>query len=256
MQRSRRSTTIVAGLGGVAALIVVIQVVPSASAPPVLVRGVPADPETFSLTALQDAEDRAFVEVTRDRLHDACMAEKGFPEIPDDESVEIGAYNEASFGEDPEASGPPEPRRVTIAPGVTAEISASWTSDSCLWQAGEALGVDPLVREALRQRMMALVTEGDNAAEPELADLAATWGECLGRDVVPAQDLLNVLDNVERRNPYGDAAGGCLTEDIAHEAKLIRAQQHLSVAADNEDIVAAWVELVDAETAAARSFGS
>lgn len=255
MELARRSTLALAGLLGAGLLVTAAQALLSLAAPPVFIRGALADPDTFSLSALQDPDDRALVEVIRARMHDVCMAEKGFPEPPGDDTADVAAYNKASFGDDlGNATGPlPEPRSVRIADGVWAEIATTWTPESCRWRADTYLGENPLVREALRVEMTVLLFQGDQAAQADLADVASRWGKCLGDDDAHAQDLLNTIDNPNRGNPYGGAAGGCLSDAIVEEAMRVRAEHHLSVAADNEKIVAAWVQLVDQETAVARA---
>ncbi len=250
---NRGSKQVIAGLFGAALLVTAIQALPSTAAPTVMIRGTLADPHTFSLTNLQDSDDRALVEVTRARVHDVCMAEKGLSEVPKDDDAAIAAYNKASFGDDlGAADSPPDPRSVEIAEGVIVEVSTTWTPESCRWKTDAFFGVDPLVRKGLLYKMMDLLYQGDQAAQADLSDVASQWGECLGDADASAQDLLNVIDDADR-NPYGGLAAECLSEGIVSDATRIRAKHHIAVTDSNEEIVAAWVRLIDQETKVARA---
>lgn len=100
----------------------------SAGAATIVIRGVPADPDTFSLTTLQDPRARALVENARQRAFDACMVEKGFPSPPKTgQSDYAKAYAMAAAGDDVSSTTPPPTRRVKIAAGISGEVSVSWT---------------------------------------------------------------------------------------------------------------------------------
>lgn len=231
---------------------------PSSGSPQLLVRGQPVDPDTFSLTTLRTSADRELVEVSRHEEYVACMAAKGFDEEPGPEAsdAELAAYSIAGIGDDPPVSTVPEPRVIEIADGVRASVAATWTPQSCIYQAYAALDVDAFVHEAARQQMQILVVQADQAAVADLEDVAATWAACLGERTVDPQDLLNTLDRGDVRNPYGEAATGCLTDDLAAKARRIRAEHHLAVAAEHQSLVDAWVRIIDTETAAARRLSS
>ena len=215
----------------------------------VVIRGTQASPDTFSLTTLQSRVDRTFVEGVQRDLFEECMENKGFSKAPGGRRGDYSdAYATAAFGDDPSSTTPPPTRTVEIADGISINVGASWTPDTCVYQSYSRLGVDALVHEALRQQMMLLVARGDDAAAEDLMPVASRWGECLGDDGTDPQDLLNTLDGVEPlRSPFGTDAAACLSDDIRTEAMRIRAAHHLQVAADNEKVVQAWVDALDTE---------
>lgn len=222
--------------------------------PTLIVRGAQADPQTFSLASLQSRQDRAVVQNARQHVYEACMRAKGFstPPGPDDSDDYVGAYGRASSGDDPSATTGPPARRVEIANGVSVSLRVSWTPQSCMYESFARFGVDPLVREGLRQQMTLLLMEADHAATEDLTTVASKWADCLGLDTVDPQDLLNTIDgHADARSPYGAAAAWCLTDEIKSEAMRVRAQHHLRVAADNEAVVQAWIALADKERSGA-----
>lgn len=104
--------------------------------------------------------------------------------------------------------------------------------------------------------MTLLLMQADRAAAPDLNSVASQWAACLGVGSVDPQDLLNTIDGTAAaRSPYGEAGAACLTEPIRAEAVRLRAQHHLRIAADNEEIVQAWAALVDKESLAATAAG-
>jgi len=222
----------------------------ASGSPNVVIRGTPADLDTFSLTTLQSRVDRAFVEGVRRDLFEECMEGRGFSEAPGERrSAYSDAYATAAFGDDPSSTTPPPTRAVEIADGVSIKVGASWTPDTCIYQSYSLLGVDALVHEALRQQMMLLVARGDDAAAQDLMPVASRWGECLGQNETDPQDLLNTLDGIvdPLRSPFGTDAAACVSDDIRSEAMRLRSAHHLQVAADNEKVVQAWVDALDTE---------
>lgn len=248
------------GIIGVLAVVLgigALLTLPSSGSSVLLVRGVPADTDTFSLTTLQDPHDRALVEATRENLYQTCMEAKGFPEppAPDASEQELGAYVLAGSGDDPSATKPPPPRVVEIAKGVQVQLGVTWTPESCMYQSFASLGVDPFVREATRQQMQLLLIEGDRSVVNDLHDVTSSWADCLGQDSADPQDLLNTIDSGADRNPFGRAAVDCLSDELESEAMRIRAKGHIAVAVQHQEVVDAWVRLVDTEIEEARAAG-
>lgn len=246
---TRRFALTAAGIALLGAAIFAAFQFSASGSPTVVIRGTHASSDTFSLTTLQSRVDRAFVEGVRRDLFEECMEDKGFSEAPGERRSEYSdAYATAAFGDDPSSATPPPTRAVEIADGMSINVGASWTPDTCIYQSYSRLGVDALVHEALRQQMMLLVARGDDAAAEDLMPVASRWGECLGDDGTDPQDLLNTIDGVEPlRSPFGTDASACLSDDIRSEAMRIRAAHHLQVAADNEKVVQAWVDALDTE---------
>ncbi|HET7736405.1 MAG TPA: hypothetical protein VFK52_10545 [Nocardioidaceae bacterium] len=237
--------------------------------PTVTVRGAVADSQTFSMTTLRSADDRAFVDQVHRQVFDRCMAKRGFTHRPSEADYnEDGGpptdyakdWGAAAVGDDgksyPSGSTPSIPTQlITLADGRTHELHVTWTSDTCWWKSYTRLGVDPLVYESLRQIMTQLVVQADRAASEELGDVSERWADCLGATEVDPGTLLRALDRIdELRSPYGAKTSQCLTDDIRAEATRIRARDHLRVAAANDVIVQQWTKTLDTELAAARAF--
>lgn len=230
----------------------------SASDPPsprLLVRGTPVDMETFSLSTLQAPQDRDSVQSTRRELFATCMRQKGFNEPPREEAgAYADAYGLAAAGDDPSVTKPPPPRTIEIAPGTAAEVRTTWTPDTCFYRSYAELGVDPLVYEALRMRITGFINRADAEAESALSSIASEWGDCFGERDALAKDLLNVIDGDSlERVPRGAEAVRCASEEMRAKAVRIRAPYHVEIARNNQEIVDAWVRLLETETRSAHS---
>lgn len=247
INRPRTAIVACAVLLGVATL---FQAGMSVGSPTILIRGVPADTDTFSLTSLQDRQDRELVAQAQFREYQQCMSDKGFAKPIDSGTADYAdAFMRAAAGEDPGLTAPPPVKSVEIAEGIYSEVSVSWTPESCMYRSFARFGVDPIVREATRLRMMDLAGEADQAAAASLSQVVADWADCLREANADAQTLLTIIDgfSTASHTPFGETGLDCLTEDIRTDAMRIRAEHHLRVAADNDKVVQAWVTLLDTE---------
>lgn len=247
--RRFKRLAVILGVPGAAVAAVVLQAALSAGSPTIPIRGAAANPDTFSLTTLQDPDDRALVESAREAVFDACMVEKGFTTPPGPEqSGYTAAYYLAATGEDLSSTTPPPLQTIELPDGSTSELGTSWTPETCRYRAYLEFGVEPLLREALRLKMWTLQIQADSAAADGLSSVASEWATCLGGDSADPQDLLNTIDGgVSAHSPYGQDADACLTDEMRAEAIRIRAGEHLRVAAENDEIVEAWVKVIDTE---------
>ena len=251
LSRGRRWSLAAVG-GAVAAVLVVVQASSSSGGPTIVVRGQVADPETFSLTTLQSQADRDLVQSAQQSQFQVCMRARGFEEAPEPESDAYNAYARAAYGDDGDAR-PPQPQTVPIAPGVEREIRIDWTPDTCAFQSYETLGVDPIQAQALWLAIQELQVKADIASADELGSALTDWGECLGVSDPDAFTLFRTLDGRDlSHSPYGQESTGCLSAGIAQSARGVRAREHIQMAASNEAIVQAWIELLDTEASKAR----
>lgn len=227
---------------------------PSAS---FVLRGSPADPNTFSLSTLQSPSDRLLLDTTRDRVFSACMKKEGFSKPPDggedDTSDYAQKYGQAANGDDGSNASPPAAKVVKLPGGEQSDVSVSWTPASCIYQSYAKLGSDPIYREALRLRMMILTQRADSSATQNLTDETAQWEACSNVPEGNGFDLLRAVDGSDVRP--GTAAMGqtatCLTPDLVAKVQRVRATYNLQVATANSSVVDAWVNLVDHEVSVA-----
>lgn len=211
-------------------------------------RGHPVDPDHFSLTSMQSPDDLALTDATRAAVFDQCMAAKGFA----DADANTPAYTLAANGDDG-SDQPPPPRQVDLPGGSTAEVSMTWTPESCIYRSFATLGSDPVLREAMRQQMMMLLVEADRAAAARLQEATADWLQCVG-GAGSATDLFRAVDGTSARPGVidpGQSDQRCLNDELRKTVRHVRGLEHLKVAAAHDELVHAWVDLVDHEVAQA-----
>lgn len=206
-------------------------------------RGERATAASFSFTRLQSSADRTVVDAARRGAFEACMAERGFEGEPHNAEGAV-AYTEAAIGDDGTSDVPPAEQAIALPGGGEMSVSVTWKPDSCTYVADQSLGADPIRREAMRLRMMILQEEYLQAAAAQLEKDPDPWSAC----AVDAYDLVVAVDSSRERA----ASDSCLTPVVERLVATTVGREAIRVAAENAELVDAWVELVDREAKAAR----
>ena len=230
----------------------------SAGSAPFVVEGSQVSDERFSFSTLQPRGVRVQIDSIRAQRADDCMAARGFTEPPVDAPVEAeevryaAAFGDAIIGDDATSDDAPAPTPVRMPDGSTFAVTATWRPDTCAYQAAEALGGDPFLREALRQQVMVYEAQAGEEIEQELSDEVAEWSRCVGNEQLTAADLLREVDDRRLRTDLTATADGtCLTDDIEETAVQKRADAELPIANEHRLVVEAWIQVLEREATAA-----
>lgn len=224
-----------------------------------LLRGQKVDATTFSLSELRSSADSELVAAVHGQLLSRCMEQRGFeyPAVSEPEADDF-RYAEAMTGDDGTAAKPPQ-HSVSLASGKVHSVYATWTPDSCIYQADSALFDQPFLREALRQQVLLLRAEADRqlAESDGFKSFQDVVEECAKRPV-DAGELLAALEpdltpsNLRMPARLSDR---CMGTHERGTLKSLRSEHDYRVAAADAVNVGAWVDILDAEIAAARTIG-
>ncbi len=211
----------------------------------------------FSFGSLQSDATQRKVATARHNLVATCMAARGFTETPSDEPATPAEekyaveYALADIGDDITTDKLPPPRAVTLPDGTQFEVTATWTPKTCTYQAYDALGGDPFLREALRQQIMIYQAEAAPVIETELSSQVDAWADCVGNPDVTSADLLRAIDGATARSDLSqEAAEACISDEMRAQALEARSVAEFAVANQHHEIVSAWADLLEREALA------
>lgn len=218
--------------------------------------GVEIDARQFSLRGMISSQDAMALESYRVGQAQRCMADGGVSKF----DVDSGGVPPRDEDRDDQvgvgllgAAGGGTTHEVKMPDGSTYAVTATWTPDSCRWRSFELLGSDPLLREALRQYMMALAIRADRFAEERdgVRALTESVARCLGTPPSDASVIFRALDDRLGPGMPPSARERCLGSAAAAELATIRGSAHVQVAKEHLLLVDAWRTLLARELHAA-----